>query len=338
MSDSVKSTIDQVAVAIAEKRFEDAIRSCEAQLEKTPGDVLVLCKLGDAALRSGDAKRSEQVCREAIAKDPEYGWARYGLGVALSRQRQHADALEQFTLAQGCSKGIVPSETIDRAISAEKRKQKPSGAGLSRTPSERSELNEIVQGASKLLASGSIAEAIKLLEDAIKNGQASAVIHTRLGDARLRNKDIRGAETAYMTAIDIDPEFPWGHYGLANVLGKQLKWKQSEACYAKAQLLAPDNDLFIRGHQDATKTRLLEDANALIDSSEFEEAASLLRKLVAMDPEHPVAAERLRAAIHLANTDETAGEEEVNTQYYRRELEAFSQYLDALERELPARS
>ncbi len=334
MSDSVKSTIDQVAVAIAEKRFEDAIRSCEAQLEKTPGNVLVLCKLADAALRSGDAKRSTKTYEKAIEKDPEYGWAHYGLGVALSRQRMHEAALSQFDLARACAKGKVPDETLERAIGAEEKKKTAPKPASKQSDSS----NEIVQAGSKLMAAGWLAEAIKTFEEAINNGKASAAVHTRLGDAKLRSKDIQGAQTAYMAAIDIDPDFAWGHYGLACVLSKQLKWSQADDAYAKAQELAPDNALFATSKEEASKTRLLEEANALIEAGKFDEGMSMLRKLIGMDPQHAVARERLRSAAFQENAQIDSEEGDNSALFYRRELDAFRQHLDTIENELSEHS
>ena len=69
----------------------------------------------------------------------------------------------------------------------------------------------------------------------------NAVDLNSLGVAFKEKGDINSAISSYLAAIDIDPEYTYGHYNLGVALKEQGKLPEATEAFSKAISLGPDH-------------------------------------------------------------------------------------------------
>ncbi|MBI2375022.1 MAG: tetratricopeptide repeat protein [Deltaproteobacteria bacterium] len=82
---------------------------------------------------------------------------------------------------------------------------------------------------------------ILLLEDAAAKNPGSGPLLAALGQARMNAGEVDGAREAYQRAVSVEPTYPHGHSGLANVLAMMGRTREAEASLLEAYRLAPND-------------------------------------------------------------------------------------------------
>jgi tetratricopeptide (TPR) repeat protein len=81
-------------------RFDEAIRTQESLLSKTPLDLNMNMDLAAILLQAGQTDRSIEQTRKALEIDPNYWWAYQNLGLAYQKKKQYADAIAALEKAR----------------------------------------------------------------------------------------------------------------------------------------------------------------------------------------------------------------------------------------------
>ena len=106
---------------------------------------------------------------------------------------------------------------------------------LQRDPDNGPALEQLSQ---LLIDAGRSQDAIELLSQAA-GGSSSSDVYDLLGDAYSQNKDFAKAEDAYRRAIELDPDDPGHHHGLAQALLSQDKYAPALDEYKRLSELEP---------------------------------------------------------------------------------------------------
>lgn len=126
------------------------------------------------------------------------------------------------------------------------------------------------------IETGQYPEAVKFLRRAAELSPGIALIHWRLGMALQASGDAKGAVDAYESAVELRPDLVDAHLRLAVLYRQQGRQLDSREQYRIAALLS----------DDPARQKFLE-AQALLDERQEEEAQSLLRSALQMQPDLP---------------------------------------------------
>jgi tetratricopeptide (TPR) repeat protein len=196
-----------------------------AQLESEQGDRKAAIVLYEEILRSGpasswakvelaqvladsDAERAGELCRSAIADDPEYPWAHAQLG-QLARKAGH----------------------LDEALAAYQRAHKAA-------PESNWILHEATEVA-RQMNKDDIAE--RLLERARTSDPYDATTHGYLADLRRHQNRLRDAAAHLEQAVSLDPDYTWAWRELAEVRSLSGEYDAADEACKHARELAPDD-------------------------------------------------------------------------------------------------
>lgn len=345
MPEPSKEALEDITRSIAARREAQAISACEALLREYPRNAEVLMRLGEAAMRAGDLARAEAAYQRIIDHRPGLGWAHFKLGNVYLNKGMPAAALAAFDQARQAQQA-VPADRVNKMIakakelSAQKQAAKAKGAGrplpARPTGSEKAapaDVGPLRKAAAEALKAGKLKEARRVLEQLLERGQRSSEILCRLGEACLRMEDYPAAAAAYREASEADGRCAAAHFGLGRCLAAQGQWPMATEALRAALTLEPDNQAFEASLREANLAALLDLGNKALEANDPAKAAEHFRKLIALQPNHPSAAERLRLAVHLQQTP-ASGARSDPLSFYRQELESYRAYLDQVHERL----
>jgi len=86
-------------------RFDEAIRTQESLLSKTPLDLNMNMDLAAILLSVGQTDRSIEQTRKTLEIDPNYWWAYQTLGMAYERKKEYAEAMAALEKARSVDSG-----------------------------------------------------------------------------------------------------------------------------------------------------------------------------------------------------------------------------------------
>lgn len=175
-----------------------------ARIEPSQGDIDILLKLVEQDLRS----EAEAAARTMIRVQPRAGLGWKALGLILSAEGHHAEALPAFQRAQ-C---LLPS---DPDIS--------NGLGLA------------------LQACGCLSKAEASLSTAVALKPDFHEAYCNLGLVQKALGRLSDSEASYRRALDLSPVFFQAHSNLGEVLMEQGRPTEAEASYRRALEIRPDS-------------------------------------------------------------------------------------------------
>jgi TolB-like protein/Tfp pilus assembly protein PilF len=83
-----------------QKRFEEALREIKLAEENDPASLQAMGREGDIYLLMRQYDRAIEIYRKALGLDPGLARVQRGLGIALSQQERHQEAIEQLSQLQ----------------------------------------------------------------------------------------------------------------------------------------------------------------------------------------------------------------------------------------------
>ncbi|QGY27496.1 cellulose synthase complex outer membrane protein BcsC [Pantoea cypripedii] len=187
------------------------------------------------------------------------------------------------------------------------------------------------------------AAAIRWLEKAIKNGQAStqvgkwqSLLQTNRywlainnGDNALKKGDLAGAERQYRYAQAIDNRDSWALIGLGDVAQARHNSAQAEQYWQQAQRMDRSNTTAQRRLTALRSDRLLAEADALAQQGQWHQAVVKYRQATQMMPDDIWLSYRLAGA--LRNSGEAAqGREVIDNMVRQHPQDPSARYAQAL--------
>ena len=159
---------------------------------------------------------------------------------------------------------------------------------------------------------GDLAEAERLIRDAISTGSAAAVFYVNLGNV-LKKMNQRGeAVESYLKALALQPDMPEAHYNLANELCAQGAFEEAEKHYRNVLALRP-------GHSYACNNLSL----ALRSMGRTDEALHFAELAIKSDPNN------VEAYNNLGVLFSNSGQLERSLKYLARAVSLRPDYADA---------
>jgi tetratricopeptide (TPR) repeat protein len=265
-------------------RLGEAERLYRGILDREPGHVESLHRLGLVASQTGHGQAAEGLIRRAIAagdaraldfrtSDSEAGqaekqaalWA--DLGIALQLQGKLTEAVESYDLAIA---------SCDRAIALESGRQRQSGAvfsnrgmalhALERLDEAQASLRQAIAlepeqpeshtGLGNVLyVQGLLEEAAECHERAIALRPGYAEAWSNLGSVRHMQGLLAEAAECSSRAVLLDPRFAEGYNNLGDALQGQGRLAEAARCFDRAIELKPG---LARAHLNRASLRLLE--------------------------------------------------------------------------------
>ncbi len=194
----------------------------------------------------GDYARAVELYGDIAPHSPSFHEGQYFLGVALHHLGQHARAVELLRAAVAANR-----ERTDWA----------------------NQLGNILSAQNRLR------EAVAVFEEAITQAPGQALLWINLGATQERLDDLAGAETAYQTAISLQPLSQEGYRLLSALYSRQNKELEAVRAYCAGYIVAP---------REATTPYLLGKAYYVL--GRLDEAAEVYREWKEAEPDNPVPA------------------------------------------------
>ncbi len=207
---------------------ERALTILEEAITLNQRDPSIRLTFGNILNAVGLFEKAEEAFRKALKRQPNFPQANNGLGMALSGQKRHREAVKYYEMAIRQSSGFVFAY---------------SNLGAA------------------LLEAGDSKEAVKILQNAVDLEPGNSVSQKNLGTALMQIGDAKSAMHHFQQAIKNDPADLEASKNLAIVALKSGRLEESELAlqrilskeptYKDARLLYGDV-LFEKGHYEAS--------------------------------------------------------------------------------------
>jgi tetratricopeptide (TPR) repeat protein len=234
-------------------RSEQAAESVDfykKALALQPGSPVIMERLAEIYAKSQRIREAVAQAQEVLKIDPNYLAAHRLLARIYVRTLGDANAgdLQKENLAKAVEQfnailKLDPKDTssalwlarLYRFENEHGEAEKILRTILQRDPDNGPALEQLSQ---LLIDAGRSQDAIELLSQAA-GGSSSPDVYDLLGDAYSQNKDFAKAEDAYRHAIELDPDDPGHHHGLAQALLSQDKYAAALDEYKRLSELEP---------------------------------------------------------------------------------------------------
>ncbi|MFT6861517.1 MAG: tetratricopeptide (TPR) repeat protein/thiol-disulfide isomerase/thioredoxin [Akkermansiaceae bacterium] len=165
---------------------------------------------------------AEQLYREALRLEPDFGQALTGLGALLLMQKRVEEAEDLFEKALLIDPNHATA-LINLAMIDQSRGQKERAlARLQKVVTKNPDYAEAHLNLGSLLASmKQLDKAVSHLSKAIKLNPKRAIAHLNLASVYMEKQDWQRAEQRYRIARQLSPKMPHAHLGLATLLARQ---------------------------------------------------------------------------------------------------------------------
>jgi len=242
------------------------------------------------ALQHQDASRAKELLEQVIAAEPKYRWAHYNLGVALGRQGQSSQALEQFRMEEV----IAPEDARAFQAAADfamflHRKEEAIQEYRKLLKVDPKNRDAALRLGNLLSSDGKYAEAAEALETAVQLSPDSPSLQLSLGEAYINGGKVEKA-LPYLraSAAAAQQAQPIDYMQLNNIAftlaGQNVELNLAKECAEKA-LAALDARSSSPGLDSATHLNLTREFNLLWDTAgwvyfklgDFERAESYVR-------------------------------------------------------------
>ena len=211
--------------------------------------------LAGSMLATNDFVQAAAAYRAALARDPSFGDAANGLGVALKQGGDLAAAVDSFRLAiqlkpdSAEAHSNLGSALLDLGNAA--AAVESFNASLTLRPADDATLNELVAASIALAEAceqaGRAPQAIVALESAVAVRPQSAAAHYALGSALHRQGRLPSAHASYERALALEPAHHAAHIQRGFVLEAQGQPAEATASFHAALALAHDDAQALAG-------------------------------------------------------------------------------------------
>jgi tetratricopeptide (TPR) repeat protein len=262
---------NNLGMALAQAgRMDDALSHFREAVALDPGRPLAHYNIGFTLAHQGKPREAIGYLRESLRLRPADADAHFVLGVALAATGEHADAVRHFeeSLALRPQDAQVHREMANALVA----EGDLAGAGRHLEESLRldpSDFRTHSKYGNVLTAAGRHAEAAAQYRESLRLSPGDARTRNNLATALLAMGRVPEAVTELEQALRDDPRYALGHYNLANVLSGS-------------------------GHAALGAPHYLEAMRLAGGDARLREASA--RKLAALAPKVPAAAEALSAA------------------------------------------
>lgn len=222
---------------LAWQRSSRAIEGFERALKLASNNTEALIGMGDVERARSNVSKAESFYRNALKSSPGSSRAHLGLGKLYLSQDKMREAERELRAAIKSSPGLAePHYHLGVVLG-----NSSAGVGELRKATEiRPTWGEALEALGQALArKGSHAEAIKVLNRAIKANTNLAGAHQQLGLSHSALKQWPQAETSLRTAIKLVPSLSKGVLTLGDVLAEQGLHDEALEHYQKARNLSP---------------------------------------------------------------------------------------------------
>jgi tetratricopeptide (TPR) repeat protein len=215
-------------------------------------------RLADALLERGEVEKAEKHLQTLAKEHHTDPYVLLGLGkVALTRER--LDEALAYLAKSGASPqtaraslaliaGILHRRgEVDAAAKASSHVAAlpPDPAMIDRFLGEVGDLQTGMQAwlarAERLFKGDKSKEALALLEKTVATYPDSAAAWRMLGQAKIKQNDLAGAEISLRKAAALSPDESATHYHLGTALGEQGRFGEAAECFRKSLELRPDD-------------------------------------------------------------------------------------------------
>ncbi len=270
-----------VSSLVAQGKIQQALDAARAALASDGENPALLILAGLSASRLGDDATAEQYFRRAIAADTGYAAAYASLALILERKRCLDEAEHCHRKAASLDAGSIEFRfNLARFLAASDR-----GEDLEEAKAIFLELLQIAPTDIRLwndfgillFATGYASAAHTAFSAAVSYHPREATAHVNLGNVLLHMDDLPAAEKHFAIALNIDPELPVAHQGMASIHQRQGNEEQARHHQNLGFGTQPVSNLAYRGRGRPIQLLILQSAlegnipwRLLIDSSVFE--------------------------------------------------------------------
>ncbi len=239
--------------------LEASRRAFSDALKLKPDDTATLLRLGFVALERGDADAALERFGAVVALDSNAAPAFYGAGKSLMMRGDIAAATERFERAIGLA-SVYGKARYALALAYRKADRLEEAAEQFRLADEQREmeawvadplaeaLDGLTTGAIDSLHKGidlvvehRVAEAIPLLEEALRSMPQLAEAHANLGTAFLLQGDLDRATRHLERAISLHPGYVQAYYNLGLVSHRREDFAGAVRHFEKSLSIQPDH-------------------------------------------------------------------------------------------------
>ncbi len=220
MSDSIASPLSfrqrfEAANALwGEGRFQEAEEAYLELLKEDPSSSSAACRIGDIRLQLGDRTGAQDYFSRAIATNPKLPWGHLGLARIAEETSDSEAALVHYKNALELSSGqsglAEHIATLINGITSARQR--------ARTKEEQAEFLRRFEVANRLIVDRQWEEAEAIYRDLLACEPNSAPLLCKLGSIAVEFGRLTEARSCYDRAVAANPNFPWAHVGLSEIL------------------------------------------------------------------------------------------------------------------------
>jgi len=302
-------------IAYDDGRLPLATQLTEALLHEQSDDAEAWHLLGMIALKEADTARARECFTKALAIQPSYAQAHYSLGNVLNSQGHFDAALASLQRALQLQPAFAEAHYSLANIYLAQNKSEEALSSYHRAISAASDFRPAYEGIGGILLSQErLDDAITIYRKAIAENAGSALIYVGLGIAHERKEQTADAASNFERAIAMDPNCFLAHVHLGNLFYKHGKFNEAAESLKQASALKPQDTQVL---DRLAKTYLY-------FLGENDQAAEVYRRLLALEPDNPVAKH------HLASCSGQAIPPRAEEAYVEHIYDEFAEKFDSI--------
>jgi tetratricopeptide (TPR) repeat protein len=198
----------------SEGRLQEAEGAYLELLKEDPSSSSAASRIGDIRLHLGDRPGAHDYFSRAIAINPKLPWGHMG----LARIAEEAGDLEGALNHYKRSLELSPDLTWLADRIAALTNGLANAQRLARSKEERAEFLRRFDEANRLVVNHQLEEAEAIYRNLLAREPNSAPLLCKLGGIAAELGRVAEARTCYDRAIAANPNFPWAHVGLSEIL------------------------------------------------------------------------------------------------------------------------
>lgn len=268
--------IQQGQIEVGRKEIEEAVKL-------DPGNARAQLLFGEVSLRSGNLAAAEKAAHEVLRRNPSNALAAILLADSFLAKKEWTKG-EQIYLSMVKQLPKNPAGYLKMGLSRKLQGKPKDAAGffaqaVEKNPKDLTAINEYVFA---LTAAKDTVKAKKVLDETMAKEPKNAQLWDMAGRFAVATGKPAEAESAFMKAIELSPEFISPYYQLGVMYAAQKKFPESEK---RLREVVEKNDKNIGAHV------LL----GMVINSQGKIAAANkeYRKVLTLSPKHPLAANNL---------------------------------------------
>jgi tetratricopeptide (TPR) repeat protein len=268
--------IQQGHVDMGRKEIEEAVKL-------DPGNARAQLLLGEVSLRAGAPVAAEQAALEVLRRNPSNALAAMLLADSFLARKEWKKG-EQIYQALMKQLPQSPVGYFKMGLSRKLQGKPGEAAGffaqaVERNPRDLTAINDYIFA---LTAAKDAAKAKKVLEETVQKDPKNPLVWEMAGRFQIVTGKPAEAEAAFLKSIELSPEFTAPYYQLGVLYASQKKFLEAEK---RLEKVIGQNDKNVGAH---TLLGMVLNSEGKIDAANKE-----YRKVLALSPKHPLAANNL---------------------------------------------